>query len=119
MRKQILINGDMSQATLATTGIEFIQQCSWSIQAVWTGAPVGSFIIQISNDVCAVEPGDNPSANVVNWTTYTNSTVAVSGAGDFLWNSPPNAGYRWVRLFYTKSSGTGSVTATFNGKQNY
>lgn len=116
--KKIITAGDMSQATVASFGMHVDQGVNWTIQAIWTGVPVGNFTIQVSNDIVAVNPvstGD-PAINVVNWTTYTGSSTAAGGApGDFAWIAQ-NAGYQWVRLLYTRTSGTGTVNATFNGK---
>lgn len=104
-------------ATFASNGVDTGQIVLLSIQAVWTGSPVGSFKLQISNDdvPVAVEPNkpyaQNPSSNVVNWTDYTGSTTAVSGAGDFMWNIL-ESGYRWIRVVYTRTSGTGTCNIT-------
>src|ERR1700677_860990 len=61
-----------------------------SIQAVMSGAPVGTLKLQISNDPVDVPMNDNqgtdnpdynPAVNVVNWSDYTGSTYAVTTAG--------------------------------------
>ena len=103
-------------------GIDINQEFSWSIQVEWTGAPVGSFTIQVSNDIVPVAPitgnpvGPDPAANVVNWSTYTGSTVVVSGsAGNWMYISQLGP-YRWVRLAYTATSGSGSMSAVMFGK---
>ena len=112
----ILSAGDMSTATLTSTGIDMNQIVLASIQAVYTGAPVGTLILEVSNDIIKINPTvANQSANVVTWTTYTGSSVSVSAAGDFVWNLT-DIGYRWLRMKYTKTSGTGSLTAVFSGK---
>ncbi len=102
-------------------GIDLNQTVLYSIEAVFTGSPVGSFNLEVSNDIVPVASSanapvaDNPAANVVNWVTYTGSSTAVAGPGNFLWNCL-EAGYRWVRVSYTADSGTGSATITFSGK---
>ncbi len=114
--KVILSAGDMSSATLASIGVPMSQMKNFCIQAVFTGSPSGTFKIQVSNDIAI--PGDaNPGANVVNWTDYTGSSQTISAAGNIAWGAS-NCAFQWVRLFYTKSSGTGSVTATINLKEN-
>lgn len=69
----------------------------YCIQAVWTGtaSPVGTFTIQGSNDN-------------VNWTTISNSSVAVNGAGNVMWRD--NADYKFVRVVYTATSGGSTDT---------
>src|ERR1019366_5264558 len=107
-------------ASFKSNGVSLNQIVLYSIEAVWTGTPVGSFNLEVSNDDVPVaptptNPGSNPSALVVNWVTYTGSSTTVSGAGNFLWNCL-EAGYRWVRVSYTASSSTGTVSIQFSGK---
>lgn len=116
-KTKIFTNADMSQATLASIGMYVDQIKDWSIQAVWTGSAVGVFKIQVSNDIVTPGTGTDLSIHVVNWSDYTGSTYSMSAAGDFGWLAQ-NSGYQWVRLFYTKTSGTGSLNATFSGKEN-
>lgn len=73
-----------------------------SVQAVWTGSPVGTLSLLISNDG-------------VTYSTYTGSSTAVSGAGDFVWNLA-SLGFNYVKVKYTRASGTGSLNITVSGK---
>lgn len=76
-----------------------------SVQAVFSGAsPTGTFKIQVSDD-----PVD-AAADVTNWTDYSSSSQAISANGNFGWSFAP-FGYRFLRLAYTRTSGTGNVTA--------
>ncbi len=93
----ILLAGDMSQATLTSSSVDMTEFAIGAIQAVYTGSPVGTFKLQISNDNST-------------FSDYTGSSNAITVAGDFMWNLV-DAGYSYVRLVYTKTSGTGSVTA--------
>lgn len=83
--------------------------CNYSIQLVFTGAPVGTFKLQASDDY------GNPSLaptqqyqGVVNWTDITGSPQPIAAAGNHMW-TVANAGYRWVRFVWT---GTGAATLT-------
>lgn len=98
----LLSAGDMSQATVTSNSQQLVQMAVASIQAVFTGSPVGTLKLQISNDNS-------------NWTDYTNSSVSVTTSGNFLWNLV-SVGFQYVRVVYTKSSGTGSLTVTVSGK---
>lgn len=111
-----------ASGTINTIGIEVNQLYDLSIQAVWTGAPVGTFTIQVSNDIVPLTPstsnpvGPDPAANVVNWSTYTGSAVVTSGTpGNWMWITQL-APYKWVRLSYTATSGTGTLNANFFAK---
>lgn len=114
--KQIISAGDMSQATVVSNGIDMNQIALASIQAVYTGAPVGTLTLEISNDIVAIDPTvANQGAAVTNWSTYTGSSLAISAAGNFTYNLS-DIGYRWIRVKYTKTSGTGTINATLSAK---
>lgn len=108
----IMTNADMSLASINSVGVDLSFAKDGAVQAVWTGAPVGVLKLQIS--------GDNvpDAASVVNWSDYSGSSINVSGPGDAAYNFP-NAGYRWLRLVYTKTSGTGTINATYTSKGDY
>jgi hypothetical protein len=91
---------------------------NYSIQLFFSGAPVGRFYLQSSNDA------GNPTSsshqqqivNVVNWTTISGSTQIVDAAGDHTWQVQ-NAGYAYVRVVWAPTSGTGSIdSARYNLK---
>lgn len=103
----ILSACDMSTASCTSIGVDLNQLNLLAMQAVYTGAPVGTLKVQVSNDNVVVGLGADPASNVVNWTDYTGSSVAISAAGNTLYNMT-FAGYRWARIVYTKTSGTGS-----------
>lgn len=73
-----------------------------SFQAAWTGSPVGVIKLQASNDK-------------VIWSDVSNSALNISGAGDVLYNLS-EIGYLYIRIVYTKASGTGVLNIIANGK---
>lgn len=79
-----------------------------SVQIVWSGggSPNGSFEVQVSNDDLAG----------VTWTTYPSSAIAITTDGDLIYNVA-NLGSKWVRIAYTRTSGTGSATAMLVTKE--
>lgn len=91
---------------------------NYNLQLVFTGSPVGSFKLQISNDLGnpqAVEQ-QNQDFQIVNWTDMKDSNQAISAAGNHSYEVQ-NAGHRWVRLIYTATSGSGTLTSSrFNAK---
>lgn len=112
VEKKILTNCDMSLATCISEGQDLSNVPLGSIHAIWTGAPTGTMIVQVSNDIVADQ------SLVTNWTTYSGSTIAIVAADSAMINFS-NAGYRWIRLSYTKTSGTGSLNATLDTKGDY
>jgi hypothetical protein len=97
----LVVNGDMSGNI---TSIPFLITQGWigAIQAHWTGAPVGTIELLISND------------NVI-YSVYTGSSTTVSGSGDFLWNLAA-CGFNYIKVQYTFTSGTGTLNVTANYK---
>lgn len=85
---------------------------NYSIQLVFTGSPNGSFSLQASNDPGQPNGGNSNllSTGVVNWTTIANSTQGVNAAGDLTY-TVENAGYAWVRVVWTATSGSGTLTS--------
>ena len=73
----------------------------YSFQIVWTGSPVGNFYLEASNDL-----GSSPTT----WDTIGGTTSAAGGAGGTLTYNIERAFYRWVRLRYAVTSGTGTIT---------
>lgn len=86
--------------------------CNYSIQLVFTGSPQGNFKLQMSND-----PG-KPNASseaekyvgITNWTDIADSAQTISAAGDHAWQVE-NAGYTWVRVVWTATGGSGTLTS--------
>lgn len=112
--------GDLSNATLYSNPIDLRHLSYYSIQLVTTGAPVGTYKLQVSNDnpdhTGNKYPGQTASTTAItNWTDVDGSSVSISAAGSTVWNASA-AGYLWVRVVWTKTSGTGNVNGRFNGK---
>ncbi len=91
---------DMS-TTINGPAMNLDQTLHFSFHAKWTGTPTGSFKLQGSNDV---------ESTVTDWEDIPGSTLAVAGAaGTQMWNYA-DAPFRWVRIVYTATSGTGTLS---------
>ena len=106
----IMTAGDLSQATVASTAVILDQVFMYAIQAVITGSPVGSIKLQVSNDF---DPANPTTTQPTNWTDVTSSVTAISAATSVVWEDGDST-YRWVRVLYTKTSGTGACTIRIN-----
>lgn len=83
----------------------------YMIQSVITGSPVGELKLQGSSD-----EGEGPQGtDVTNWFDITGSTATVNGAGDVVWNAR-GPYYKWVRVAYAATSGSGEMVITGNAK---
>lgn len=90
----------------------------YAIQIVFTGSPQGNFKLQVSNDFGSIDSATKQiqSTGVVNWTDVADSAFTVSAAGNVFWDVQ-NAGHRWVRVVWTQTGGSGTITsAKVNGK---
>ena len=85
----------------------------YAIQLVFTGTPNGNFKLQCSND--AGHPNAQSkveqSADVVHWTDVLDSAQAIVAAGNHTWNAE-NVGYLWVRVVWTQTASTGTLTTS-------
>ena len=107
--QELILNAGNMTLTLHSLVIDLGATNTGSIQAVFAGAPVGSLFLEISNDI--ISPGSDPNSAVSNWTTYAGSAYSVAAAGNYMFNIS-NMGYKWLRMTYAPSSGTGSLSAT-------
>lgn len=83
----------------------------YCVQAVWTGTPNGAFKLQASIDPVEPSPNNSNEPTITNWEDVADSSYSVTGAaGSYTWNVS-NAFYRWVRVVYTNTSSTGTLTS--------
>ena len=114
----LTVDGVTTQPSMATSfnlpAIWLGHIDNYAIQLFFTGTPIGTFTLQASNDAGNLPNGtgiqSNQVAGITNWTTIADSSVAINGAGDCMYNVR-NAGYNWVRVVYTATSSTGTVTS--------
>lgn len=106
---KVLEAGSMG-VDVVSNGVDASQYGLVSFQAVWAGggSPDGVFTIEVSNDNVQSCTTGNESCNVTNWTTYGSSSIAINSDGD-LGYSIYDFAYRWVRVKYTRNSGTGTL----------
>lgn len=87
---------------------------SFSIQCVITGTAAGTLKLQGSAD--PVPDARFTPAVPTNWTDIADSSEPVTGAGTVMYNYRECPGFNWVRVVYTSSSGTGTMTIRLNTK---
>ena len=110
-----IVNGDMSLASItsAVTNIQFLDNIS--IQLNFSGSPTGTFAIQVSVDYVQDDNG-----NVVtpgNWVAISlPSTPVASGSPGSIVIDLNQLATPWIRVVYTKSSGTGTLNSFISGK---
>jgi hypothetical protein len=111
----IVTNGNMTTTISSANGnsipmnLDANDIATFNIQAVFTGAPVGTIELQASDD-------NPPSGTPVNWTPITSTITSVSAAGTYSINYD-FPGFSWVQLVYIPTSGSGTLNARINGKR--
>lgn len=92
----------------------------YCIAAIFTASAVGSVKLQASNDpeTNDTQPDGTPFPAPTHWVDIDDSTFAIVGAGETMWNVR-DIGYNYVRVVWTDTSSganTGNMTVIFNGK---
>lgn len=111
------VSGDMSTASITSLAskIEFMDNIG--VQLSWTGSPVGNFQIQVS-----VNHNQDINGNVITagtWVPLLFSGVAniASSVGSPIYIDLNQMSAPWIRVVYTKSSGSGTLTGHICGKE--
>ena len=111
---QIVTNGDMSQAQIISdvTNVELLDAIG--IQLNWSGAPVGTFEIQISSDYEKDSQGN--VINAGNWIPLDFSPAAETVLGSPIFVDIAITAAPWIRTVYTRTSGSGTLNAFITAK---
>lgn len=84
---------------------------NYAIQLIFTGPLNGEFKLQASNDdVDPRLPQSIIDTKITHWTDILDSEQTVNSSGDHMW-TVSNAGYTWVRVVWTRNSGTGVLNS--------
>lgn len=110
----VVTNGNMtSSITSAVTEIE--NQDNIGIQMVWTGAPVGVFDVQIS--MTFKEDAFGNITNPGTWTSIPLSpSISASGSPDNAYIDLNQLSATYIRVVYTRGSGSGTLNIVLDGK---
>jgi hypothetical protein len=94
-----ITNCDMTTASCTSSAIDIGRTTEFSAMATFTGNPVGTIKMQISDDIV------NSGSLVTNWVDYSTTIQSITTNGNFGWNLS-GVNYRWLRFVYTKTSCT-------------
>lgn len=99
MRERTLDAASMA-ATITSRAIDIRRGKGWAVQFVWLGTPTGTCKVQSSVDGST-------------WEDVSGASIATGGApGNQSFNTAAAVNYPYIRLVYTFTSGTGTLTAT-------
>jgi hypothetical protein len=97
----LLSAGSMTGSTqIACTAIDMLRLCFASFEATWTGTPVGTLSVDASMDDITFYPTG----------AQINNNPAGSAGSEFINVGAGEYGGRYLRLSYTNSSSTGTLT---------
>lgn len=117
VKYQNITSGDMaSSITSAITNIEGLDNIG--IQLNWSGSsPVGTFAVQVSADYAQDFLGN--VTNTGNWSaiSISPSVAATGAASDTAYIAIQQLAAPWLRVVYTRTSGTGTLQGFFTAKQ--
>lgn len=114
-KNELLMSAGSMGASLNSDPIDVKNLIIGSLQIVFTGAPVGSIKLQASDDVYQFLKQPEPQPAPTNWTDIADSTLAIAAAGNIMYNLS-SMGYDMVRVVYTRTSGTGTMSIRMVGK---
>lgn len=111
--KQI-ITAQALNATANGPAVQLKNIFMYSVMCVITGTPTGTIKLQASNDPETNDtmPLNNPQPPPTNWADIANTSVAVSAAGNTMYNVSDVA-YTYFRVVYTDGS-SGASTAVMS-----
>lgn len=108
-------NQAMSPSAITSTAVEIQNQDNIGIQLHWTGTPTGAFAFQVSSDYRVDIEGNVQNAG--NWIALTlNPAIAAAGSADDAYVDFNQLSALYIRVVYTPSSGTGTLTGIAVGK---
>jgi hypothetical protein len=114
---KVISAGDMSQSSLtsAVSNIQGVDNIAYQVN--FSGSPVGTFDVQVSMDF---QPGVSPNSAPANSGTLISlplsSPVAASGSAGAAYLDLNQVSAPFIRIVYTKTSGTGSLDALIVAK---
>lgn len=110
IKEGTFFNSQSMAASFTSSMLSVLYFRGYSITCTWAGDPAGTLKLQISNDTSDIED------DVSNWEDLTDSSVTLTGvSGQQVYNIR-YVYYNKVRIVYTRSSGTGTITANYTGK---
>ena len=113
--KSIITAGNMASASITSSVVEIRNQDNVGIQLSWTGTAVGTFAVQIS-----INHAEDANGNVTvagDWVALPLSpTIAAAGSADSAIIDLNQMSASYIRVVYTRSSGTGTLNAYITAK---
>ena len=128
----VCISSGTLSASFSTPGLNILHEYGYSVTVSISGSLTGSVELQASNDAgndrlpaafsqqTAGQSATFLNQGIVNWTQVDGSLHPLSastlgGSSNILYNAEQQF-YKWVRLVWTHTAGTGSIDAWITAK---
>lgn len=108
-----IMNAVSLAASVDSQAVRVLNSDNIGLQFVWTGDPTGTFGISGSNTATLLADGSITGGT---WTAITGTYPAPAGAGGNYLVSVTNYPYAFIKVTYTRASGSGAVTVTLVAK---
>lgn len=116
LKYQVITSGNaaLSSITSSVTNIEFLDNIGYQIN-VASGTPTGVIKVQISIDYAQDINGNVTNAG--NWVDLTPVSQTISaGSPSPIYFDMTQLSAPWIRLVYTRTSGSGTINAFITAK---
>lgn len=113
-----LLSGASMASSVTSNPLALDQMIGFAAQAVWVGTPTGTLKLQASSDspVAQTQVSNGGPDSITNWSDIANSSYSIAGsAGNYMWNVT-DCFFRYVRVIYTRSGSTGSLSCSVSIK---
>lgn len=111
---KIVTNGSMG-GSITSAVQEIKEQDNIGLQLTWSGSPVGTFDVQVSID--HMQDAQGNVTNAGNWVSLPLSpTIAAAGSADSAIIDLNQQSPTYLRVVYTRVSGTGTLNVYVTGK---
>lgn len=103
-----------STNVIVSSVVDLMYRDGISVELNWTGTPTGTFVLQGSNTVIPIGQQQDGTPSAVTWQTLPSSLFSTvtnpagSAAGEMIQSIVPLS-FRYFRVQYTNSSGTGTL----------
>ena len=108
--QDIIIDSEPTSASIESEAVLLDQIYGYAMQCEFTGTPSGTLKLQASCEI--IRNGDTGPTI---WTDVDGSSTAISASGTVLYNADAQF-YKYVRIVYSRLSGTGTLKVTYNSK---
>lgn len=113
---ELMAAGDLSADATSNPALVDRFDGGFNVQCVTAGSATGTLQLQATSDAGVIpEGGPSAATGLTNWVNVLGAAQTVTAAGVYMLNCS-DQNYRWARVKYTRTAGTGTLNIRVNGK---